>query len=58
MRLRDRLSVALDRARDGTANWRTFEGPLRTKLALAVRNRLRATVAAERCCGHPGEPGC
>ena len=23
-----------------------------------VRNRIKARVIANRCCGHPGEPGC
>jgi hypothetical protein len=39
-------------------NWHTYDAPLTVKLALGVRNRLRATFSREQCCGHPGQPGC
>lgn len=39
-------------------NWREFEGPLATKLALTFRNRFIAMGLMRGCCGHPGEPGC
>ena len=32
--------------------------PLRRKLYLALRNNLIKLVRWQRCCGHPGEPGC
>jgi hypothetical protein len=39
-------------------NWHTYDAPFTVKLALGVRNRMRATFSREQCCGHPGEPGC
>ena len=39
-------------------NWREYDAPFTTKLALGVRNRLRATFSRQQCCGHLGEPGC
>lgn len=39
-------------------NWREYDAPFSTKLALGARNRLRATFSREQCCGHPGQPGC
>lgn len=52
-RLADELRA---RARDFFTNWRSFEAPFATKLALTLRNRARAAVRG--CCGHPGQPGC
>ena len=31
--------------------------PLGRKAALAIRN-ITARLRGQRCCGHPGEPGC
>jgi hypothetical protein len=39
-------------------NWREYDAPFTTKLALGVRNRLRATFSRAQCCGHAGQPGC
>ncbi|HZD80429.1 MAG TPA: hypothetical protein VE646_10385 [Actinomycetota bacterium] len=39
-------------------NWRSYQGPLGTKLWLTARNRFRAVVLLKGCCGHDGEPGC
>lgn len=39
-------------------NWREYDAPLRTKLGLTFRNRLKATFSRAQCCGHLGEPGC
>jgi hypothetical protein len=39
-------------------NWREYDAPVGTKLRLTMRNRLRATLSREQCCGRPGEPGC
>ena len=39
-------------------NWRTYDAPLTSKLALATRNRVRATFSGRGCCGHAGQPGC
>jgi hypothetical protein len=39
-------------------NWHRYEAPVTVKLALGVRNRVRATFSREQCCGHPGQPGC
>lgn len=44
------------RARDFFTNWRAYDAPFATKLALTVRNRARAMTKG--CCGHPGQPGC
>jgi hypothetical protein len=40
------------------SNWRTYDAPLPTKLALVARNRVRATFSRRQCCGHAGQPGC
>jgi len=39
-------------------NWRTFDGPVTTKLWLTLRNRVLGVVRLHGCCGHPGQPGC
>ena len=44
-------------ASDYRRNWDGYRGPLSRKLALAARNRLKATVSGG-CCGNHGEPGC
>ena len=41
-----------------SANWRSFDAPLPTKLAVAIRNRIRATFSRRQCCGNLGQPGC
>jgi hypothetical protein len=45
-------------ARQFFTNWREYDAPLPTKLALTVRNRVTATFSRAQCCGHLGEPGC
>jgi hypothetical protein len=37
-------------------NWRASDAPLSTKLALTVKNRIRAL--RHGCCGNHGQPGC
>jgi hypothetical protein len=37
-------------------NWRESDAPVATKLALTLRNRLRAL--RHGCCGNHGQPGC
>jgi hypothetical protein len=37
-------------------NWRESDAPLPEKVALTVRNRLRAL--RHGCCGNHGQPGC
>jgi hypothetical protein len=37
-------------------NWRESDAPLGTKLALTVKNRVRAL--RHGCCGNHGQPGC
>jgi hypothetical protein len=37
-------------------NWREYNAPVSTKLALTVKNRMRAL--RHGCCGNHGEPGC
>ncbi|MBN2074757.1 MAG: hypothetical protein JW762_04325 [Dehalococcoidales bacterium] len=32
--------------------------PLHRKLYLVFRNNMIKIVKRQRCCGHPGEPGC
>ncbi|MFO7773656.1 MAG: hypothetical protein R6V59_06960 [Dehalococcoidia bacterium] len=32
--------------------------PLRRKLYLVLRNNAIKIARRQRCCGHPGEPGC
>ena len=39
-------------------NWREYDAPFATKLALGVRNRVKATFSRQQCCGHHGQPGC
>jgi hypothetical protein len=39
-------------------NWRISDAPFAEKLALTIRNRLKATFSADHCCGHTGQPGC
>ena len=39
-------------------NWREYDAPFTAKLALGVRNRLRATFSRQQCCGNLGQPGC
>ena len=39
-------------------NWREYEAPVTTKLALVFRNRLKATFSRRQCCGNLGQPGC
>jgi hypothetical protein len=39
-------------------NWREYDAPVSTKLALGVRNRTRALFSRRQCCGHLGQPGC
>jgi hypothetical protein len=44
--------------RDFFTNWRTYDGPLPTKLWLTLRNRATSVVTLKGCCGHLGQPGC
>lgn len=39
-------------------NWREYDASFTTKLALGVRNRLKATFSLQQCCGNHGQPGC
>lgn len=39
------------------ANFATYEAPLPTKVALALRNAAKR-LTGQTCCGHPGQPGC
>ena len=39
-------------------NWREYDASVWTKIRLTFRNRWRAIVLLEGCCGHPGQPGC
>jgi hypothetical protein len=39
-------------------NWSTYDAPLAVKVGLLVRNRFRATILLQGCCGHHGQPGC
>jgi hypothetical protein len=39
-------------------NWREYDAPFTTKLALGVRNRVKATFSTAQCCGNHGQPGC
>jgi hypothetical protein len=32
--------------------------PLHRKLFLVFRNNMIKIIKRQRCCGHPGEPGC
>jgi hypothetical protein len=52
------LSLLAEHTRNFFTNWREYEAPIATKLALTVRNRFHATFSTAQCCGHPGEPGC
>jgi hypothetical protein len=39
-------------------NFGTYDAPLPTKIALAIRNNWIKLRTGSECCGHPGEPGC
>lgn len=39
-------------------NWREYDAPFTTKLALGARNRVKATFSRRQCCGNHGQPGC
>jgi hypothetical protein len=39
-------------------NWREYDAPFATKVALGVRNRAKATFSRAQCCGNHGQPGC
>jgi hypothetical protein len=41
-----------------STNWAEYDAPVSTKLALAARNRARATFSRRQCCGNLGQPGC
>jgi len=40
------------------SNWSSYDAGLLTKLGMALRNTRIKIVRMEKCCGHPGEPGC
>ncbi|MGZ4109812.1 MAG: hypothetical protein ACXVP7_09030 [Actinomycetota bacterium] len=48
--------TARDHVRWFFTNWREYDAPLSTKLALTVKNRVRAL--RHGCCGNHGQPGC
>jgi hypothetical protein len=52
----DRRGSARDHVRWFFTNWREYDAPLSTKLALTMRNRVRAF--GHGCCGNHGQPGC
>ncbi|MGZ8628892.1 MAG: hypothetical protein ACXWYN_09245 [Actinomycetota bacterium] len=58
MSLRGFLDEVRRHAGAFVTNWREYDAPFTTKLALGVRNRLRATFSRRQCCGHAGQPGC
>ena len=39
-------------------NWTTYDASARTKLGLTVKNRTKALVSLQGCCGNHGQPGC
>jgi hypothetical protein len=45
-------------ARQFFTNWRDYDAPGATKLALVIRNRLKALFSRAQCCGNLGQPGC
>jgi hypothetical protein len=58
MTLRDFWREVRRHARQFFTNWREYDAPLPTKLALAVRNRAKAMFSRAQCCGNLGQPGC
>ena len=46
------------RSRDGTANWRNYQGGTAEKTRLVLRNTWRKVRTRSTCCGNHGEPGC
>lgn len=52
------LGRVAEHVRNFFTNWRGYDAPVWAKLGLTLRNRLRATLSAQQCCGHPGQPGC
>jgi hypothetical protein len=39
-------------------NWSTYDAPFFTKVGLTLRNRTKAIVMLQGCCGNHGQPGC
>jgi len=56
--MRNFVRLVAEHVRNFFTNWRIYDAPVTTKLALTFRNRLRATFSVSQCCGHRGEPGC
>ena len=52
------LSILGERIRWFFTNWREYDAPVGTKLALTVRNRTKALFSRTQCCGNHGQPGC
>jgi hypothetical protein len=46
-----------DHARAFFTNWQEYDASIGTKLALTLRNRVKA-LNRTGCCGHHGQPGC
>jgi hypothetical protein len=40
------------------SNWTSYDAPFGVKLREAVSNTLIKLRNRQRCCGHPGHPGC
>jgi hypothetical protein len=47
-----------ERIRDFFTNWQGSDLPVLPRIGLTLRNRTRAFLSREQCCGHPGQPGC
>ncbi len=45
-------------ARNFFTNWRDYDAPVTTKLALTAKNRSKALFSRAQCCGNHGQPGC
>jgi hypothetical protein len=41
-----------------TANFRTYDAPLATKLRLSLANTWTKVKTQSGCCGNYGQPGC
>jgi len=56
--IRTFLSILGEHIRQFFTNWREYDAPIGTKLALTVRNRSKALFSRAQCCGNDGQPGC
>ncbi len=47
-----------DHTRVFFTNWTAYEAPFLTKVGLTFKNRTKALISLQGCCGNHGQPGC